>query len=828
MDRTTYDIAEVRSRICNLLLVVASIAAVPALAASLYRITAVGWMPVMAVHAGLTLGLWLVALFRHRLPYNLRAGYIVTGCALVGLGDLWHLGLQGAYYFAVLAPAFCAILFGTRAGVVILVASLLIAGVIGLGTASELRVPLFDPTLYAKQPASWIAAIAIWAFAAATLLAAVVTYNKGLSAALDETSQHEAALRRSEARFRGLFENSANAISLKDVTGRYLLVNPQFETLMGLRGETVIGKTSNEIFDRAFAESGMEQDREAIDRKQTVRTDELFDRGDRTLRFLTTKFPIFGEDGEVIAVAGVHTDLTERMEAEDALRQRESDYRQLVELSPDAVIVQCDGRIVLANRSATAMFGAGSVEAMIGRDSLSIVHPDFRDLIFGLRSHVLEQQSTVAPTPTRHLRLDGISFDSEFTAGPIEWNGRPATINLIRDVSERKITEQQLQQALKMEAVGQLTGGVAHDFNNLLAIILGNAELLSAMVGKEHKAEVEPVIRAARRGADLTRRLLAFSRRQVLEPKIINAHGIVTDMIGLLRRTLGEDIEIATLSESDLWSCEIDPAQFENALVNLAVNSRDAMPDGGKLTIQTANVRLDHGAAARAEVTPGQYVLVSISDTGKGMTPEVREKVFDPFFTTKDVGKGTGLGLSMIYGFVKQSGGHVAIDSKVGEGTTVELYLPRSEGEQMAVENRRDADGVVHGAGEVVLVVEDDADMRAMTIAMLRSLGYGVLEAATAKGALEILEKDDGVNLLLTDVVLPGGSSGRALAEKARKRAPDLAVLHMSGYTEDTITRHGRLDEGVRLLRKPFHKTEIARAVRSALESVPRGTKGHS
>jgi PAS domain S-box-containing protein len=821
MDRTTYDIAEVRSRICNLLLVVVSIATVPALAASLYRITAMGWLPVMAVHAGLTAGLWLVALFRHRLPYNLRAGYIVAGCALVGLGDLWHLGLQGAYYFTILAPAFCAILFGTRAGVVLLVASLLAAVAIGLDTAGEGRVPLFDPTLYATQPASWIAAVAIWAFAAATLLAAVVMYNKGLYNALNEGTRHEAALRRSEAQFRSLVENSPNAVSLKNSDGRYLLVNQQFESLMGVRREAVIGKTSEEIFERAFAETGREHDRTVIERKETLSVDELFDRGDRTLRFLTTKFPVFGDDGEVKAVAAVHTDLTTRLEAEEALRQHESDYRQLVELNPDAVIVQCDGRIVLANRSAAAMFAAGSVADLIGRDSLGIVHPDFRDLILGLRTHVQEKQSQVAPTPTRHRRIDGTSFDSEFTAGPIEWNGRPATINLIRDVSERKKTEVQLQQALKMEAVGQLTGGVAHDFNNLLAIILGNAEILSQTLGRGQEAEVEPIIRAARRGANLTRRLLAFSRSQVLEPKILNADVVVTDMIGLLRRTLGEHIEIETRSAGDLWSCEIDPTQFETALLNLAINARDAMPEGGRLTIETANVRLDDRAAAQAEVTPGRYVLVAVSDTGTGMRPEVRERIFDPFFTTKDVGKGTGLGLSMIYGFVKQSGGHVAVESEFGAGTTVRLYLPRYAGEQAAVESRREAEGMLRGKGEVVLVVEDDADLRAMTSAMLQSLGYGVKEAATAKSALEVLDANAGVDLLLTDVVLSGGMSGRALAERASRKSPALSVLYMSGYTDDTLTHHGRLEQGVRLLRKPFDKSDIARAVRAVLEGRP-------
>jgi CheY-like chemotaxis protein len=358
---------------------------------------------------------------------------------------------------------------------------------------------------------------------------------------------------------------------------------------------------------------------------------------------------------------------------------------------------------------------------------------------------------------------------------------------------------------------------VAHDFNNMLAVIWGNAELLEDEVGADNPL-LDTVVRAIKRGAELTQRLLAFSRKQVLNPEIINANSMIADITGLLRRTLEEHIDIETVDAADLWNCEVDRVQLENALVNLAINARDAMPNGGKLTIETANARLDDDyAAAQAEVRPGQYVMLAVTDTGSGMPPEVRDHVFEPFFTTKDVGKGTGLGLSMIYGFVKQSGGHVTVYSEEGEGTTFKLYLPRST-ETEATERKPATDEVPVARDETVLVVEDDPDLRTLAVALLSNLGYQVMEAATGAAALEQLGTTARVNLLLTDVVLPGGMNGRELAAEAEQCAPGLPVLYMSGYTEDAIMHHGRLDADAKLLQKPFSKADLARAVRKILD----------
>jgi PAS domain S-box-containing protein len=388
---------------------------------------------------------------------------------------------------------------------------------------------------------------------------------------------------------------------------------------------------------------------------------------------------------------------------------------------------------------------------------------------------------------------------------------------LVRDVTEQKRGEEQLRQAQKMEAVGQLTAGVAHDFNNMLAVTWGNAELLEDELGADNPF-LAALFRGTKRGADLTQRLLAFSRKQVLSPEIVSANNLIAEITGLLRRTLEEHIDIKTVTADGLWNCEVDPAQLENALVNLAINARDAMPDGGKLTIETANARLDDDyAAAQAEVTPGQYVMLAVTDTGSGMPPEVREQVFEPFFTTKDVGKGTGLGLSMVYGFVKQSDGHVTIYSEEGEGTTIKLYLPRST--EMEVAEKKPATGEVPVArGETVLVVEDDPDLRTLAVTLLGNLGYLVMEAGTAAAALEQLRSPTRVNLLLTDVMLPGGMNGRELATEVEQRVPGIQVLYMSGYTEDAIIHHGRLDADAELLQKPFRRADLARAVRSVLD----------
>jgi signal transduction histidine kinase/CheY-like chemotaxis protein len=381
----------------------------------------------------------------------------------------------------------------------------------------------------------------------------------------------------------------------------------------------------------------------------------------------------------------------------------------------------------------------------------------------------------------------------------------------------------QLRQMQKMESIGQLTGGIAHDFNNMLAIIIGSLDMARRRLDKGELERVATAIDAAgegaRRAAMLTARLLAFSRQQPLEPQALDANRLVSGMSELLRRTIGEHIRIETVLSGGLWLAFADPAQLESAIVNLAVNARDAMPDGGKLTIETANTDLDDRyAASHAEVTPGQYVLVSITDSGTGMAPEVIERAFDPFYTTKGVGKGTGLGLSQVFGYVKQSGGHVKIYSEVGQGTTIKLYLPRHRGEAARGEARRDRnDGMPVGRAEqIVLVVEDEQQVRHMTVDALRELGYTVVPAGDAKQALEQIAAQPRIDLLFTDIMMPE-MNGRQLADRARALRPGLPVLFTTGYTRNAVVHNGMLDAGVAFLPKPFTMAQLAAKVHAVL-----------
>lgn len=395
-----------------------------------------------------------------------------------------------------------------------------------------------------------------------------------------------------------------------------------------------------------------------------------------------------------------------------------------------------------------------------------------------------------------------------------------------RDLTERRAAEERLQQAQKMEGIGQLTGGVAHDFNNLLTVIIGNLDALHRHLQDDGldvdrlKRSVDNAMRGARRAESLTQRLLAFSRQQPLEPKSIDIGRLVTGMSDLLRRSLGEQISVETVLAGGLWRALADPNQLEVAILNLAINARDAMPKGGKLTIETANVHLDDRyASAQIEVLPGQYVMVAVTDSGVGMPPDVKARAFDPFFTTKDVGHGTGLGLSQVYGFVKQSRGHVKIYTEVGEGTTVKIYLPRYAAKSDDAEEEV-LPGLARGKGhETVLVVEDDADVRSYSTDCLRDLGYSVLEATTARAALQILQSHPEIAVLFTDVGLPGGINGRQLAEEARKQHPGLKVLFTTGYARNAIVHDGRLDIGVELLTKPFSQAALGEKLRDIIDA---------
>jgi signal transduction histidine kinase len=391
---------------------------------------------------------------------------------------------------------------------------------------------------------------------------------------------------------------------------------------------------------------------------------------------------------------------------------------------------------------------------------------------------------------------------------------------MVKRFQELEANEAQIRQAQKMEAVGQLTGGIAHDFNNILTVITGTIEILGdAVKDRPHLSQITNLINAAAsRGADLTRHLLAFARQQPLQPRNTDVNALIVDAARLLRPTLGEQIEIESMLSHDSAPALIDPSQLSTAILNLALNARDAMPNGGKLTLETRNVVLDDDyASMNSEVKAGNYVMIAVSDTGAGIPGSLLEKVFEPFFTTKDVGKGSGLGLSMVYGFVKQSNGHIKIYSEEGHGTAVKLYLPQAEGLAAPATEAVISHGE-HG-DESILIVEDDALVREYVVAQIGRLGYHTLAASNATEGLAIINSPERIDLLFTDVIIPGGMNGRQLATEAVKQRPGLKVLYTSGYTENAIVHHGRLDAGVLLLAKPYISSDLARMIRVALAS---------
>jgi PAS domain S-box-containing protein len=495
----------------------------------------------------------------------------------------------------------------------------------------------------------------------------------------------------------------------------------------------------------------------------------------------------------------------------------------------DAVLVVDEtGTVVISNPASHRLFGA---RADIGSQDWQKIYLCFRP----------DEVTPFPPTETpvaravRGEKVDDLEFvlrrKGDTKSTHLVANGRPmvdaagrakGAVLVYHDVTALQETERQLRQSQKMEAVGQLTGGIAHDFNNILTVIMGTIGLLSeAVAGRPQFAAIARMIdEAAERGAELTRHLLAFARKQPLRPQPTDINQLVTEIDRLLRPTLGEQVQIATMLEPDTWPALVDQSQLTTALLNLALNARDAMPDGGKLTLEAGNIVLDQAhAQSHGGIRPGFYVVISVSDTGTGIPAGIREKVFEPFFTTKGTGKGTGLGLSMVYGFVKQSNGHVKIYSEEGYGTTVRIYLPRSN--EQAIDSADEfVDAQRTGGSESILVVEDDPLVRTYVTTQLAKLGYSVESAPDAEEALEILDGLGEVDLLLTDVILPGAVNGPQLAEIATRRRPSIRVLFTSGYTENAVMDHGHLDPGVLLLAKPYRVFELARMVRLALDQA--------
>ncbi|HOW63791.1 MAG TPA: ATP-binding protein [Candidatus Paceibacterota bacterium] len=511
----------------------------------------------------------------------------------------------------------------------------------------------------------------------------------------------------------------------------------------------------------------------------------------------------------------------------DEIKASEADLRSLFDSVTDAIFIHdSQGLVIDVNEAMLAMFQVTREQAMQSRVceysasemSMEGLRRIWAELYQGRAKHLFEWKA-------RRPR-DDFRFDVEVAARATRWKNQDMIVAVVRDITERKYAEckhreleQQLMQAQKLESIGRLAGGVAHDFNNMLQTILGNAALAleNAPPGTPLRESLEEIQKSAQRSADLTRQLLAFARKQVINPKILDLNDTVAGMLKMLRRLIGEDIDLVWMPGPDLWSVNLDPSQVDQILANLSVNARDAIAGSGKVTIQTTNVRLDDAyAESHPESEPGRYVMLAVSDTGQGMDAETRARIFEPFFTTKEAGKGTGLGLAIVFGIVRQNNGHITVQSELGRGTTFKIYLPRAEAEPTLATPKTARPS--RGGTETVLLVEDEQQILSLGRRILLQYGYSVLEAATPEIALALSARHPGpIHLLITDVVMPG-LNGKELREQLRISHPDLKCLYMSGYTADVIAHHGILDPGVHLLEKPFTVHALIRKVREVLD----------
>ncbi|MFT4121118.1 PAS domain S-box protein [Bradyrhizobium sp.] len=640
----------------------------------------------------------------------------------------------------------------------------------------------------------------------------------GSARSLTEARRAERALQQQQEERRQIFDASQDLIMIMNSRGHVVQISPSTEAILGYRPEEMIGHSGVDY----IHPDHLEQSRSEM---RALR------RGERP-KLADTR--CFHKDGHEVWLSWlgnwseptkrfffVGRDMTEARLAQESLRESERLARNIVESSLDA-FVQADetGSILNWNSQAEQLFGWRRDE-VLGKDTIDLIvaHGE-RERIRAALQRFLEsgQSRPLNRRPELMVRRrDGSEFKAELSLTALRRREGLLFNIFCRDLTDKIAAEERIRQAEKMEAVGQLTGGVAHDFNNILTVITGTIEILADAVAKEPQlaAITRMIDEAAARGAELTQHLLAFARKQPLQPREIDINALIVDTAKLLRPTLGEQIQIESVFEDESCVATVDPNQLTTAILNLALNARDAMPGGGKLILETGAAYLDEIYASVNDVRPGHYVLIAVSDTGAGIPAHMLARVFDPFFTSKGPGKGTGLGLSMVYGFVKQSAGHIKIYSEEGHGTTIKMYLP--PGKTATVIGEGVTAATIEGGHETILVVEDDKLVRDYVLTQLHAMGYVTLQAANAAEALAIVETGAAFDLLFTDVIMPGQMNGRQLADEVLKTRPGLKVVFTSGYTENAIIHHGRLDQGVLLLAKPYRKSDLARIIRKAL-----------
>ena len=630
---------------------------------------------------------------------------------------------------------------------------------------------------------------------------------------------------------RAVVETAVDGVILIDADGHVLMFNPACESLFQYRADEVIGENVKMLMPGHYRDAHdgyLGNFHRTGDRKIIgIGREVIGQRKDgSTFPMHLSVGEAKQDEGSSIFVGIVH-DLTEHERVERVLRESAARLRAVVDTAVDGVIlIDAHGLIIKFNPACEKLFKYGANE-VIGQNVRMLMPAPYRSEHDGyIRNFLTSGEKKIIGIGREVVgqRKDGSTFPMDLSVGEAKQDGESIFVGIIHDLTDRKRTEEQLIQAQKMEAVGQLSGGIAHDFNNLLTVIVGNAEYLGEQLTlrEDLKRLADDICSAGERGAELTQRLLAFGRKQTLRPVETECNRLLDSMHKLLRRTMREDIEIVTDFDPDLRVAFADPAQLESAILNLALNAQDAMASGGRLSITTANAALDNqGHNLHPEVRSNDYVLIAVTDNGEGMSKPVLDRVFEPFFTTKDVGKGSGLGLSMVYGFTKQSDGHVAIYSEPGLGTTVRMYLPAlpTKAKEAEPPRRGDVENHAPSGAETIFIVEDDPFVRSYAVMSLRSLGYRVTAAVDGNDALKQLGTDIHVDLLFTDIVMPGGINGWELADLGRRARPELRVLLTSGYALETLNANGHLRDGSAILAKPYRKAELARRLREALSA---------